>query len=363
MKNVKIFSYVGLFLVGFILLACKKDDAVIEEFDDRPYELKYQNNTLPIPNLPEDNPLTIEKVKLGNRLFYEKILSRDNTINCASCHIQKDGFSDLRQFSLGVNDAVGKRQAMPIFNLAWHENGFFWDGRAELLRHQSILPIQDPLEMDSQMEDVITKLNLNESYKNHFIRAFGDASITEERISLALEAFMFSIVSDDSKFDRFLKGKATLTASEERGRHLFFTEYNPFFPESSGADCAHCHSGNNFENDLYMNNGLDEEFADRGREDATGNPEDRGKFKVPSLRNIAVTGPYMHDGRFTSLEEVIAHYNDGIKHSITLDPALEMTMDTGLMLDDADIQDLVNFLNTLTDERYLNNVEYQQLNY
>lgn len=356
---------IGGWIISFFLLlsSCKKDEPKVVEYDDTPYSLKYQNNTLPIPNLPADNPLTNEKVKLGNRLFYDKMLSKDGTINCASCHVQKDGFSDLRTFSLGVNDAVGKRQAMAIFNMAWHENGFFWDGRAELLRHQSVLPIQDPLEMDSEMADVIAKLTLQEKYRDHFKRAFGDETINEERISLALEAFMLTIVSDDSKYDRYLSGLTNFTPSEERGMELFFGEYNPFFPETSGADCAHCHSGANFENDLYMNNGLDEdgEFTDRGREDVTDNPEDRGKFKVPSLRNIAVTGPYMHDGRFNTLEEVIAHYNSELKNSMTLDPALEMTMDTGLMLDETDIQDLINFLHTLTDHHFLDNIEYRPL--
>ena len=171
---------------------------------------------------------------------------------------------------------------------------------------------------------------------------------------------MFSIISDDSKYDRYLKGTATLTESEERGRVLFFAEYNPFFPDVSGADCAHCHSGTNFENDQDMNNGLDTdaELTDFGREEVTGDPADRAKFKVPSLRNIAKTAPYMHDGRFATLEEVINHYNTDIRNSSTVDPALVPTMDTGLMLDATDIEDLINFLNTLTDEHYLTNQDY-----
>ena len=172
---------------------------------------------------------------------------------------------------------------------------------------------------------------------------------------------MFSIVSDNSKYDRYLAGTATLTDSEERGRVLFFAEYNQFFPDISGADCAHCHAGNNFENDLYMNNGLDTDaqFIDFGRENATGNVNDRAKFKIPTLRNIEVTGPYMHDGRFTTLEEVIEHYNNGVQNSSTVDPALLGTTATGLMLDAQDKIDLVNFLKTLTDYTFLNNPEFQ----
>lgn len=353
-----------LYAIGFSLLAlsCKKDEpGTIAEYDGTPYELKYVNNTLPEPNLPVDNALTVQKVELGKMLFYEEMLSRDASISCSSCHKQSDGFSDKNQFSEGVDGLFGKRQAMAIFNLAWHDNGFFWDGRAELLRHQAVLPIQDELEMDETLENVIIKLNADQRYKDQFVRAFGTEEINAERIAFALEAFMFSIVSDDSKYDRYLKGLEELTESEERGRELFFAEYNEFFPETSGADCAHCHSGTNFENNLYMNNGLDAEgdILDIGYEDVTGNPEDKGKFKVPSLRNIAVTQPYMHDGRFNTLMEVLDHYNEGIHISPTLDPALAATTGTGLMLTAEDKLDLVNFMKTLTDNNYLTNPEYQ----
>jgi cytochrome c peroxidase len=358
-------------LTGGILFlcSCKKNNPTVEDFaeyDNTPVSLQYTNNTLPVPNLPADNPLTVEKVELGRMLFYEKALSKDGSMSCATCHMQTEGFSDSDQFSEGVEGLLGKRQAMAVVNLAWNENGFFWDGRAELLRHQSVLPIQDPLEMNETLENVIAKLgthktyNLQRLYKNQFTRAFEDGQINELNISLALEAFMFTIVSDNSKYDQYLAGTATLTPAEERGRQLFFTEYNEFFPESSGADCAHCHSGTNFENDEYMNNGLDSDadFTDLGRYDVTGNDADKAKFKVTTLRNIAVTAPYMHDGRFNTLEEVVDHYNEGLHASSTLDPALASTMGTGLMLDEGDKADLIAFLHTLTDFSYLNNPDY-----
>lgn len=361
-----------VWLLGAIVLfsACEKDPPEISdyaEYDTTPYTLKFQNNTLSVPNLPADNPLTVEKVKLGRMLFYEKALSKDGSMACASCHLQEEGFSDSDQFSEGVDGLFGTRQAMAVVNLAWNENGFFWDGRAELLRHQSILPIQDPLEMNETLENVIAKLSdkklyeLQRIYPNQFIRAFEDGKINATNISLALEAFMMSMVSDDSKYDRYLAGKASLTPSEERGMELFFAEYNPFFPEISGADCAHCHSGNNFENDLYINNGLDSDadFTDLGRYDVTGVDSEKAQFKVTTLRNIAVTAPYMHDGRFNTLEEVINHYNSGLVNSSTIDPALESTMDTGLMLGAEDITDLIAFLHTLTDNSYLNNPDYK----
>jgi len=255
---------------------------------------------------------------------------------------------------------LGGRQAMAIFNMAWHDNEFFWDGRAHLLRDQALGPIENPVEMNETLENVIDKLNAKKEYTDQFIRAFGSDEITALKISLALENFMFSIVSDDSKYDRFLAGTATLTDSEERGRVLFFGEYNEFFPTTSGADCAHCHAGNNFENDLYMNNGLDTDanFIDFGREDATTAITDRAKFKVTSLRNIEVTGPYMHDGRFQTLEEVVDHYNANVQNSSTVDPALLGTTSTGLMLDVQEKTDLINFLKTLTDNTFLTNIEY-----
>lgn len=352
-------------LMGIFIYSCKKDTlGSMVKYSAAPYSLHFVNNTLPAPNLPADNPLTVEKVKLGRMLFYSKILSSDGTISCASCHNQQNAFSDPDQFSTGVNGATGDRQAMAIFNMAWHDNEFFWDGRAHLLRDQSLGPIENPLEMNETLSNVIRKLTEDQEMKNQFIRAFGSSEITSLKMSLAMESFMLSIVSDDSKYDRYLAGLVQLSPSEERGRILFFAEYNPFFPEVSGADCAHCHAGNNFENDLYMNNGLDSDadFTDLGRFNFTNMDADRAKFKVTSLRNIAVTQPYMHDGRFQTLEQVVAHYNTDVHPSSTVDPALLGTTTTGLMLDAQEQKDLVNFLKTLTDYTFLNNPAYRDPN-
>lgn len=351
----------GLFLIFIgLVYSCKPDepDPTIVEYDSTPYTLEY--GSFPPPNLPADNALTVQGVQLGKMLFYEKMLSKDGTQSCASCHRQEHAFTDTARFSIGVQGNPGKRQAMSVFNMAWNNNEFFWDGRAHLLRDQSLLPIQDELEMDETLENVVAKLKNSQTYKDQFIRAFGTDEITSEKMSLAMEQFMLSIVSNQSKYDQFLAGTAQLTPSEERGRALFFEEYNPFFPDQSGADCAHCHSGDNFENDLYMNNGLDEDgqFTDIGREAVTNNAQDKGKFKVTSLRNIALTAPYMHDGRFNTLEEVVEHYNNNLKTSATIDPALEMTRATGLMLDAQEKADLIAFLKTLTDQELLTNPEF-----
>jgi cytochrome c peroxidase len=214
------------------------------------------------------------------------------------------------------------------------------------------LPIQDSLELNETLDNVIAKLQNLPYYKDQFVRAFGSEEITALKISLALEQFMLTIVSNNSKYDKYLAGEVALSASELRGEELFFAEYNEFFPNVSGADCAHCHGGFNFENDDYMNNGLDidADFEDLGRFNATGDPADNAKFKVPSLRNIELTPPYMHDGRFTTLEEVVEHYNSGIHNSSTVDPTVLNTQNTGLMLSSQDKADLVAFLKTLTDQ-------------
>jgi cytochrome c peroxidase len=342
------------------IIACSPDEPeeVITK-DETPHQ--FENGSFPMPDLPSDNPLTVQGVELGRMLFYETMLSKDGSQSCATCHDQNNGFSDSARFSIGVELLPGRRQAMPIFNMAWHTNQFFWDGRANLLRDQALKPIQDALEMNETLDNVIAKLTASEMYRNQFMRAFGSEEITDTKMALAMEQFMLSIVSHDSKYDKFLAGEVQLTASEERGRVLFETEYNPFFPNSSGADCAHCHGGNNFDNNQYMNNGLDTDanITDIGREEVTMNSADKAKFKVPSLRNIAVTAPYMHDGRFRSLMRVVDHYNSGIRTSATTDQALMNTQQTGLLLTTTDKQDIVNFLRTLTDDVYLNKTAYK----
>jgi cytochrome c peroxidase len=342
-----------------VIQGCKEDEEPeTVKHDTTPYVLEY--GQLPAPQIAADNDLTIQGVKLGRMLFYEKMLSKDGSQACASCHMQEFAFTDTAQFSIGVRGMKGGRQAMAVFNMAWNTNEFFWDGRAHLLRDQSLKPIQDELEMDETLDNVIAKLSASQTYKDQFMRAFGSEEITAEKMSLAMEQFMNSIVSYQSKYDRFLEDSTVFSESEKRGHDLFFQEYNEFFPDESGADCAHCHSGFNFENDDYMNNGLDADvdMMDGGREKVTSKTQDKGKFKVTSLRNIAITPPYMHDGRFNTLEEVVEHYNNGLKASSTLDQALEQTRGTGLRLSDQDKTDLVNFLKTLTDESLTTNPAY-----
>jgi cytochrome c peroxidase len=332
------------------------------EYDATPYVLDVKG--LPMPRLPVDNALTVQKVELGRMLFYETMLSSDNTQSCASCHKQDDGFSDVRQFSIGVKGLPGPRQAMAVFNLAWHNNGFFWDGRAPLLRDQALRPIQDTLEMNETLPNVIKKLSASERYRFQFIRAFGNDTINSSRIALALEQFMISVVSANSKFDQVGRGAATYTAQEERGRALFFTEFDPM-GRRKGAECFHCHGGPNFTNNMYMNNGLDTdaEFKDLGRYEVSSDPQEKAAFKVPSLRNIALTPPYMHDGRFETLEQAVDHYFVGVKNSSTVDLLMQYNLQPGgLRLNRQDRDDLVAFLKTLTDVDLATNKSYSKPN-
>ena len=315
----------------------------------------------PNPEFPADNPLSNAGILLGRMLFYEKLLSKDGTQACADCHRQPDGFSDSLQFSIGVEKMNGKRQAMPLINLAWHKNGLFWDGRAPLVRDQALKPIQDPLEMNETLANVIQKLSTEKKYTDQFIRAFGDPLITEDRIGRAIEQFEFILISNNSKYDRYKRGETTLTNSEERGRSLFFTEFDPNGIKK-GAECFHCHATFNFTNNEYMNNGLDSETEqkDFGRMDVTLDPSDKAKFKTPTLRNIAQTAPYMHDGRFKTLEAVIDHYNIGVKNSPTVDFLMQYNLQLGgLNLNAQDKSDLIAFLKTLSDDDYLTNPAFK----
>ncbi len=312
-----------------------------------PYQFK-MSSTFPIPSLPRDNPLIEERVALGERLFNDTALSRDGTLSCASCHPRETAFADPRKFSMGVEGRTGSRQGMPLFNLAW-KTSFFWDGRARSLREQALMPIQDHLEMDQTLENVAQKLRKTSS--EHFARAFDSAEVTPERIGLALENFLLTLTSHDSKFDRAMRGEGKLSVEEQRGFELFMQEREPRMG-SLGADCFHCHGGALFTDHQFRNNGLAITEADLGRFRVTKAAIDRGTFATPSLRNIAVTAPYMHDGRFTTLEQVLDHYSEGVQRTDTLDPNLAKHPDGGLHLTAEEKRAVIAFLKTLTDRAF-----------
>ena len=328
--------------------------------DPTPFNLDIRH--FPEPQWPEDNPLTEAGVQLGRMLFHEKRMSGDNTQACADCHAQQRNFSDVAVFSAGIQGIEGPRHSMVLSNLAWHVHhdgnhghGFFWDGRAATLREQVLDPIEDGLEMDEDLESLTVELSAFEQYRHAFTRAFGTDEINAERMAKALEQFLLTMVSNNSKYDQWLLGETSLTESEERGRQLFFDEFDPFNPEVSGADCAHCHSGLDFASHQFGNNGLDadEDMEDIGYMAVTGEDADRGKFKTPSLRNVMVSAPYMHDGRFANIDEVIDHYDHGAVSSTSMDPMMQYNVDYGLGLDSQDRSDLIAFLHTLTDSDLL----------
>jgi cytochrome c peroxidase len=307
----------------------------------------------PQPALPADNPLTEEGVALGRRLFHDVRLSGNGTQSCASCHAPERAFSDMRALSLGANGTAGTRNAMPLFNLAWSER-FAWDGTQPKIRDQSLAALRNPIEMDAEPAAVVATLAADAAWRAEFAAAFGTAEVTAERIGLALEQFQLTLVSADSRFDRAVRGAAELTVEEKRGFELFLAEYDPRRGRT-GADCFHCHGGALFSDFGFRNNGLGrpaDAAADAGLERATGKAEDRAKFKTPSLRNVAVTGPYMHDGRFATLEEVVAHYSGSMERTATLDANLAKHPAAGLGLSAADQRALVAFLRTLTDPAY-----------
>ncbi len=317
-----------------------------------PYPFKL-SRSFPMPSLPRDNPLLQERVDLGRRLFHETSLSRDGTISCATCHLQKHAFTDPRRFSVGVDGQEGTRNAMPLFNLAW-KTSFFWEGRAPSLRAQVLMPIQDHTEMDETLENVTDKLSKQEGYPAAFARAFDSPEVTSERIGLAIENFLLTQTSFQSKFDQVLGGKARFSAAEQRGFELFMTEYEPR-SQRFGADCFHCHGGALFSDHQFHNNGLDDLSAiDSGRFNVTGEAGDQGKFATPSLRNVTLTAPYMHDGRFATLTQVVEHYNSELVRSPTLDANLAKHPASGLGLSKKEVRALVAFLETLTDEQYTN---------
>lgn len=339
-------------------MGCGPDDTP-EKLDGEPtpLELTYPL-TLGTPKfLAEDNPLTVEGVDLGRHLFYDKLLSRDRTISCASCHKQQFAFSDDKAFATGIDNQLTTRSSMSLANLSY-QSAYFWDGRVKTLEEQSLHPIQDSREMDLDLPELINRLNDSGLYTKKFNLAFPDEEITDKLIGKALAQFEATLVSGNSKYDKTQLGQIQATDQEKRGKNLFFTH-----PEASlnlrGGNCGDCHSGFLTYSEEFSNNGLDENPTDFGLENFTGNKDDRAKFKITSLRNIELTAPYMHDGRFKTLEEVLDHYNEHIKSSATLDPQIPAASNDvnglSLGLTEQEKEDIIAFLRTLTDDEFTTN--------
>jgi len=337
-------------------LACNPDD---EQVDYNP--TPYQINTpyaFPEMNIPIDNPITQEGVLLGKKLFYDNILSSDNSISCASCHMQNNSFSDPSQYSLGVNGQMGFRHSSALINLGYSDF-FHWDGGASSLEDQISRPLFTHFEMNNvDWNDIINRLNSSQEYVELFYEAFGECDIDSTQVKKAIAQFERTLISSNSRYDQWLRGEVLFTNEELDGLNIFFTERG---------DCFHCHGGINFMDNIFHNNGLDEFFSDLGLYEVTGNPLDEGLFKTPTLRNIEYSAPYMHDGRFTSLDEVIEHYNSGGVYSSTIDPLMKYVNSnpfgipglTGLVLTDQEKSNLKAFLLTLSDEDFIQNLNFQ----
>jgi len=313
---------------------------------------------LPDPLIPTDNPMTEEGVLLGRSLFFDPILSGDGTQSCANCHGPQFSFSDMRRFSVGIDGSQGTRNSMPLYNLAWNfENDFFWDGRANSLEEQALDPVTSPFEMNNTWEAAVASLQQHPRYPELFAEAFGTDVINRDLVTKALAQFERTLISGNSKFDRHLLGIETLSESEQNG-------FNIFMDEDRG-DCFHCHGSDNnplWTDNRFHNNGLDEVFSDLGLGGETGDPRENGLFKSPSLRNLAFTAPYMHDGRFQTLEEVINHYSEGLVYSETIDPLMKKVAEGGVGLSEADKADLKAFLLSLSDPSFIDNPDFQRPN-
>jgi cytochrome c peroxidase len=291
-----------------------------------------------------DNPLTTDGFKLGRKLFHDPILSRDNSTSCASCHQQFAAFAHLdHPVSHGIDNLFGTRNSPSLFNLIWHSS-FMWDGGINHIEVQPIAPITNPIEMDESLANVINKLRNHPQYPSLFKKAFGTDSITTQLMLRAFAQFMGMMNSYNSKFDKYTRGETSLTAQESNGLNIF------------RAKCESCHKEPLFSDFTFRNNGLDDVFpTDSGRAHITALPGDIGKFKVPSLRNVSVSRPYMHDGRFQTLSQCIDHYRFHVKPSSTLDPLLA----NGITLTETEKQDLLQFLATLTDYEFINDPRFK----
>jgi cytochrome c peroxidase len=357
-------KYVLLILLAtsFMFSSCRRDKI---SRSVTPYELDIPSHFPDMP-IPPDNPMTVEGVELGRKLFYEVKLSRDNSISCASCHAPDNAFSDPNQFSEGVDGQIGTRNSMALVNLGW-QTSFFWDGRAETLEEQILEPVTNPIEMDQSWTATVSKLSQSTEYNNDFYTVFGVEEFDSTHVSKAIAQFLRTMISGSSKYDVMYKYQNSIpltqaeqmiwddiTVEEWAGMDVFFS--------LSGGDCLHCHDGALAQVNMFANNGLDVTFDDPGRMLITGNPNDEGKFKVPTLRNIELTSPYMHDGRFSSLAEVVNHYSIGVTNSSTVDPMMEFADQGGAQLDAQERQLLITFLKTFTDEEFVNNSDFQDPN-
>ncbi|QNF34043.1 cytochrome-c peroxidase [Adhaeribacter swui] len=289
-----------------------------------------------------DNEPSQAGFELGRQLFYDPLLSRDGTVSCGTCHKQFAGFADLdHTVSHGIQDQLGTRNTPSLANLRW-DKSFFWDGGVTHLELVPLAPITNPVEMGESLSNVVRKLNRSPQYVKFFKKVFHQDSINSQQLFRAMAQFMGQFVSASAPYDQYVQGKTNaLTATQVQGLAVF------------NSKCASCHTPGLFTDLSFRNNGLDADFKkDAGRQIITQLVADAGKFKVPSLRNVAVSAPYMHDGRFRTLAQVLDHYSQGVKKSTTLDPVLANAQ-PGIPLSPEEKQQLLSFLDALTDKKFI----------
>jgi len=324
----------SIFLICFLVWACGTP----------PIRVEYPKN-YPAPYYDfSKKPLNAEQISLGRKLFYDPILSADSTISCSSCHSPYNAFAHSdHTLSHGIRDQIGMRNAPALMNLAWHRT-FMWDGAIHRLDVQALAPISDAKEMGSSIMDVLIKLNRSASYKSEFKLAFRDSSITSEHLLQALAQFQLTFTSFQSKYDSVRQHQTTFTEQEQKGYQLFLKF------------CNSCHQEPLFSTFEFANNGLpiDTTLKDEGRKRISLFHTDSLKFKIPTLRNLSYSFPYMHDGRFRSLQQVLSHYVKGISTSPTLAPQLT----GGIPLSSNDKVDIIAFLLTLNDKKFIFNENF-----
>lgn len=342
----------GIFLIilVFSLQSCT-DEFVGEVFEpDSNYNFQIPKD---FPALAFDttlNPVTVNGVALGKKLFYEGRLSRNNAISCGFCHIQEYAFTHHgHTVSHGIDDRLGIRNAPAIQNMAFLKN-YTWDGVSHNLDERSLVPITTDFEMDSSMPEVVSKLSADNHYKKLFKAAFGDENITGERVLKAISQFMVTMISAESKYDKVKNLTASFTAEENQGYQLFQNK------------CAGCHSGALFTDESFRNTGMyyNAQLDDRGRYRVTMDWNDNMKFRVPSLRNVEYTAPYMHDGRFSSLEAVLNFYSDNVENQPNLDPLLKQNGHIGIPMNASEKQYIIAFLKTLSDQNFITNKAFAE---
>ncbi|MDQ0066395.1 cytochrome-c peroxidase [Chryseobacterium lathyri] len=339
-----------LLVITFLSCSSCSDEVMQPLEKDEAYSLRFPSYFPEMTFDASGNPVTKNGVELGRNLFYEGRLSRNNTISCGFCHIQENAFTHHgHTVSHGVDDRIGIRNAPSIQNMAFLKR-YMWDGVIHNLNEQPIIPITDANEMDSSMPEVISKLKNDQRYKKLFMAAYGDENITGERILKALSQFMVSMISADSKYDRVKQEKENFTSEESQGLALFDQK------------CASCHSGELFTDESFRNTGMyyNTQFKDAGRHRVTLDQNDWMKFRVPSLRNVEHTAPYMHDGRFYTLEAVLNFYSDNVEDNPNLDSQLKQNGHVGIAMNTQEKQLIIAFLKTLSDKNFISNPKFAE---